>query len=137
LIAIERLSLGGPKYSSETRPVEIDRIIMSYVSITELTNQLKQEDNSYVEVLSEESMRVELAQYPNPEPKTPHKEDELYVILSGSGMVQVGSETYEVNEGDVVHVERGVEHDFFDIDSEITALIVFTGSQESVLDRSS
>jgi mannose-6-phosphate isomerase-like protein (cupin superfamily) len=108
---------------------------MSHVSTTELADRLEQNDDSYAEVLSEESMRVELAQYPNPEPKTPHKEDELYVILSGSGMVQVGSETHEINEGDVVHVEKGVEHDFFDIASEITALIVFTGSQESVLGR--
>jgi mannose-1-phosphate guanylyltransferase len=107
---------------------------MVHVSTAELANRLKQEDRSYVEALSEESMRVELAHYPNPEPKTPHKEDELYIILSGSGKVNVGTETYDVHEGDVVHVERGVEHDFFDIDSEITALIVFTGSQESVLD---
>lgn len=108
---------------------------MSHVSTTELSNRLKQENKSYVEVLSEESMRVELAHYPNPEPKTPHKEDELYVILSGSGMVHVGSETYDVTEGDVVYVEQGVEHDFFDIDDEITALIVFAGSQESVLNN--
>jgi mannose-1-phosphate guanylyltransferase len=108
---------------------------MGHASTTELSKRLKQEDTSYVEVLSEESMRVELAHYPNPEPKTPHKEDELYVILSGSGMVHVGGETYGVEEGDVVYVEQGVEHDFFDIDDEITALIVFAGSQESVLGR--
>lgn len=108
---------------------------MSHFSMAELSNQLTQQDESYVEVLSEESMQVELAHYPNPEPKTPHKEDELYVILSGSGTAHVGSETYEVEEGDVVYVEHGVEHDFSDIDDEITALIVFAGSQESVLNR--
>jgi mannose-6-phosphate isomerase-like protein (cupin superfamily) len=108
---------------------------MSHVSTTEVADRLKQEDKSYAEVLSEESMRVELARYPNPEPKTPHKEDELYVILSGSGMVHVGTETYEVDDGDVVHVEQGVEHDFFDIEDEITALVVFAGSDESVLGR--
>ena len=109
---------------------------MSHVSTAELADQLRQEDRSYAELLSEESMRVELARYPNPEPKTPHKEDELYVILSGTGVVHVGSETYEVSEGDVVYVEQGVEHDFSDIEDEITAVIVFAGSQESVLGRS-
>ena len=109
---------------------------MSHVSAAELADQLRQEDRSYVELLSEESMRVELARYPNPEPKTPHKEDELYVILSGSGRVHVGSETYDVDEGDVVYVEQGVEHDFFDIEDEITAVIVFAGSEDSVLGRS-
>lgn len=109
---------------------------MSHASTAELADQLKQETKSYVELLSEESMRVELARYPNPEPKTPHKEDELYVILSGSGRVHVGSETYDVDEGDVVYVEQGVEHDFFDIEDEITAVIVFAGSEDSVLGRS-
>jgi len=110
---------------------------MAHVSTAELADRLEQDGTSYAEVLSEESMRVELARYPNPEPKTPHREDELYVVLSGSGMVHVGTETYSVEEGDIVYVEQGLEHDFFDIDEEITALVVFTGAEESVLDRES
>jgi mannose-1-phosphate guanylyltransferase len=108
---------------------------MSHVSTTELVEQLKQGDKHYAEVLSEESMSVELGHYPNPEPKHPHKEDELYFIISGSGMAAVGDETFSIEEGDVVYVEQGVEHDFFDIDDEITALIIFTGSEDSVLGR--
>jgi mannose-6-phosphate isomerase-like protein (cupin superfamily) len=110
---------------------------MSCVSTTDLIRQLEQEDTDYVEVLSEDSLSVELAQYPNPEPKTPHKTDELYFIISGSGMVHVGNERYAVDEGDVVYVEQGVEHDFFEIDDEITALVVFPSSEDSVLGRNS
>ena len=106
---------------------------MSHVSTDELVEQLEQEDRHYGEVLSEESMSVELARYPNPEPKTPHKEDELYFIISGSGMASVDDETFAIEEGDVVYVEKGVKHDFYDIDDELTALIVFAGSEESVL----
>jgi mannose-1-phosphate guanylyltransferase len=108
---------------------------MSHISTSELVEQLEQADTNYLEVLSADSMSVELGRYPNPEPKTPHKSDELYVIISGSGQVRVGTETHAVDEGDVVYVEQGVEHDFFDIEDEITALIVFAGSDESVLDR--
>ncbi len=108
---------------------------MSHVSTSELVEQLQQEDKHYTEVLSEESMSVELGRYPNPEPKHPHKEDELYFIISGSGMAAVGSEKYAVEEGDVIYVEHGVEHDFFDIEDELTALIIFTGSEDSVLGR--
>ncbi len=109
---------------------------MTRISTTDLVTELNQADADYLEVLSEDSMSVELARYPNPAPKTPHKEDELYFIISGSGMVHVGSETYGVEEGDVVYVEQGCEHDFFDIDEEITALVVFTNSAESVLGQS-
>lgn len=109
---------------------------MSHSSTTELVEQLTEEDNHYVEVLTEDSLSVELARYPNPEPKHPHKEDELYFVISGSGMAKVGDETYAVDEGDVVFVEQGVKHDFFEIEDEMTVLVVFTNSQESVLGRS-
>jgi mannose-6-phosphate isomerase-like protein (cupin superfamily) len=108
---------------------------MSYVSTTELVNKLDEEERDYLEVFSEESMSVELARYPNPAPKTPHNEDELYFIVSGAGKIRVGEKTYSVTEGDAVYVEQGVEHDFFDIDDEITSLIVFAGTQDSVLGR--
>ena len=109
---------------------------MNHVSTTELIEGLEQENTNYVEVLSEDSLSVELARYPNPEPKTPHETDELYSIISGSGMVHVGDERCAIDEGDVVYVEQGVEHDFFDIDDEITALVVFANSEDSVLGRS-
>lgn len=108
---------------------------MSHVSTTDLIERLEEEDTDYVEVLTEDSLSVEVARYPNPAPKTPHKTDELYFVISGSGMVQVGDERYAVDEGDVVYVEEGVEHDFFDIDDEITALVIFPSSAESVLGR--
>ena len=106
---------------------------MSHISTAELIDQLEQDETNYVEVLNEESLSVEMARYPNPEPKTSHRTDELYFIISGSGMVHVGNERYAVTEGDVVYVERGVEHDFLDIDDEITALVIFPNSEDSVL----
>ncbi|MEF8851251.1 MAG: cupin domain-containing protein [Haloarculaceae archaeon] len=109
---------------------------MTRVSTTDLITRLDREDEHYLEVLSEESLSVEIARYPNPEQKTAHRTDELYFIVSGSGMAHVGNERYAVEEGDVVYVEQGVEHDFFDIDEEITALIVFADSRDSVLGSS-
>ncbi len=108
---------------------------MTRVSTAELRDRFDQEGTNYLEVLSEDSVNVELARYPNPAPKTPHSMDELYYIISGSGMAQVGDEQYAIGEGDVVYVQQGVEHDFFDIEDEMTALIVFTGGEESVLGR--
>lgn len=107
---------------------------MSHAATTELVDQLRDGEKNYAEVLSEGTMHVELARYPNPSPKHPHKEDELYYIIEGSGMVSVGEETFAVSDGDVVFVEQGTEHDFFDVDEEITALIVFAGGEESILE---
>ncbi len=109
---------------------------MTNVSTADMLAELEEGDNHYLEVLSEESLSVELARYPNPEPKTPHKTDELYYVISGTGKAYVGNERYTIEEGDVLYVEQGTEHDFFDIESEITALIIFANNDESVLGRS-
>jgi mannose-1-phosphate guanylyltransferase len=118
------------KYSSATEALDFP---MSHVSTSDLVDQLEREHTNYLEVLSKDALSVELAQYPNPEPKTAHKTAELYYIISGSGMVHVEDERYAVDEGDVVYVEQGAEHDFFDIEDEITALVVFASAEDSVL----
>jgi len=106
---------------------------MTHISTTDLIDQLEAEQTNYLEVLSTDALDVEIARYPNPEPKLPHKTDEFYFIISGSGMAHVGEDRYAVEKGDIVYVEQGLEHDFFDIDDEIVALVVFGGSENSVL----
>jgi mannose-1-phosphate guanylyltransferase len=108
---------------------------VDHTSTGDLLEQLKQEDRHYGEVLSGQWRKVERGRYPDPEHKTPHEEDELYYIISGSGTASVDEETFAIEEGDVVYVEKGVKHDFYDIDDELVALIVFAGGEESVLGR--
>ncbi|MFO7926498.1 MAG: cupin domain-containing protein [Halobacteriota archaeon] len=101
---------------------------MTHVSTGELITELENEDIQHAEVLDKESVFIEIGRYPTSSPKNPHTEDEIYYIISGSGMIRVGDETYEVEAGDVVFVDQGIEHDFFNIDEEITALTIFVGS---------
>ncbi|WP_251328520.1 cupin domain-containing protein [Haloplanus pelagicus] len=103
---------------------------MTHVSTEELIAALEEEDAQFAEVFSKESITLEIGKYPTSSPKNPHTEDEVYYIISGSGMIRVGEETYTVESGDVVFVERGLEHDFFNIDEEITALTIFVGSAD-------
>jgi mannose-1-phosphate guanylyltransferase len=103
---------------------------MTHVSTESLIRELEAEDEQFAEVLATESVTVEIGRYPTSSPKNPHTEDEIYYIISGSGMIRVGDETYDVGAGDVVFVEQGLEHDFFDIDEAITALTIFVGSAD-------
>ncbi len=103
---------------------------MTYVSTEELIRELSDEDHQFAEVIEKESVTVEIGRYPASAPKNPHTEDEIYYIISGSGMIRVGDETYDVTTGDVVFVESGLEHDFFNIEEEITALTIFVGSDD-------
>ena len=101
---------------------------MTHVSTERLIRKLEDEDAQFAEVLNETSVTVEVGTYPTSAPKNPHTEDEIYYIISGTGMIRVGDETYDIEAGDVVFVERGIEHDFFNIEEQITALTIFIGS---------
>jgi mannose-6-phosphate isomerase-like protein (cupin superfamily) len=59
---------------------------------------------------------VELGVYvlvaPEADRQQPHADDEVYVVLEGSGVLEVSGESVPVQEGDAVFVEAGAEHRF-------------------------
>jgi len=63
-----------------------------------------------------ESAGLELGVYvlvaPEPDRQQPHEDDELYLVLEGSGVLQVAGEDVPVREGTAVFVEAGAEHRF-------------------------
>ncbi len=63
-----------------------------------------------------ESPGIELGVYvlvaPEPDRQQPHADDEVYVVLEGSGVLEVSGESAPVQEGDAVFVEAGAEHRF-------------------------
>jgi mannose-6-phosphate isomerase-like protein (cupin superfamily) len=63
-----------------------------------------------------ESAGLELGVYvlvaPEPDRQQPHEDDELYVVLEGTGLLQVEGEDVPVREGTAVFVEAGADHRF-------------------------
>jgi mannose-6-phosphate isomerase-like protein (cupin superfamily) len=63
-----------------------------------------------------ESAGVELGVYvlvaPEPDRQQPHEDDEIYVVLEGSGTLEVEGKPVAVKEGDAVFVEAGADHRF-------------------------
>jgi mannose-6-phosphate isomerase-like protein (cupin superfamily) len=49
---------------------------------------------------------------PEPDRQQPHADDEIYVVLEGSGVLEVAGEPVPLGEGDAVFVEAGAEHRF-------------------------
>jgi mannose-6-phosphate isomerase-like protein (cupin superfamily) len=62
--------------------------------------------------------------------QTPHNQDELYYVVSGSGRIRVAEDDREVGPGSVVFVEAGVAHRFHTITSNLTVLVVFAPPEE-------
>lgn len=57
--------------------------------------------------------------------QVPHREDEVYVVASGSGQILVGDETRPVGPGSVIFVAANVEHRFFDFSDDLEILVLF------------
>jgi mannose-6-phosphate isomerase-like protein (cupin superfamily) len=65
------------------------------------------------------------------DPQQPHREDELYYVVSGSATITVGDEQRAVAPGSLVFVGAGVAHRFHDITERLELLVVF-GPAESL-----
>src|SRR5437588_7059033 len=49
---------------------------------------------------------------PEPDRQQPHEDDEIYVVLNGSGVLEVEGEQITGREGTAVFVEAGADHRF-------------------------
>jgi mannose-6-phosphate isomerase-like protein (cupin superfamily) len=63
-----------------------------------------------------ESAGLELGVYvlvaPEPDRQQPHEDDEVYVVLEGTGTLEVEGTAVPVREGEAVFVEAGADHRF-------------------------
>jgi mannose-6-phosphate isomerase-like protein (cupin superfamily) len=75
-----------------------------------------------------ESPALELGVYvlvaPEPDRQQPHADDEVYVVLEGSGVLEVEDASMPVQEGHAVFVEAGAEHRFTAYE-QLSLLVIF------------
>ena len=64
--------------------------------------------------------------------QSPHTEDEIYYVVSGSGRITVGDEVRPVGPGAFVYVATAVPHHFHDITEKLTLLVVFGPAEGSL-----
>jgi len=71
---------------------------------------------------------VELGVYvlvaPEPDRQQPHEDDEIYVVLEGTGVLEVEDERLELREGHAVFVPAGAEHRFVGYE-QLSVLVIF------------
>jgi mannose-6-phosphate isomerase-like protein (cupin superfamily) len=75
-----------------------------------------------------ESPGLELGVYvlvaPEPDRQQPHEDDEVYLVLEGSGTLEVEEERVDVREGQAVFVPAGADHRFIGYE-QLAVLVVF------------
>ena len=74
------------------------------------------------------SGRLEVGVYvlvaPEPDRQQPHADDEIYIGLDGTGVLEVGDESFPIEVGQALFVEAGVEHRFTAYE-QLAVLVIF------------
>jgi len=63
--------------------------------------------------------------------QTPHREDEIYYVVRGKAKMRLGNEERAIHKGDVIFVEKNLEHRFFDTAEELVLLVIFAPAESS------
>jgi mannose-6-phosphate isomerase-like protein (cupin superfamily) len=61
---------------------------------------------------------------PEPDRQQPHDDDEVYVVLEGSGVLDVEGESVDLREGHAAFVPAGADHRFSAYE-QLTVLVIF------------
>ena len=74
-------------------------------------------------------LEVELYAPRGSDPQTPHKRDEVYVVVSGSGEFVGGENRYTFGPGDFLFVAAGVAHRFENFSDDLAVWVLFYGPE--------
>jgi mannose-6-phosphate isomerase-like protein (cupin superfamily) len=61
--------------------------------------------------------------------QTPHQEDEIYYVVRGKAKMRLGREQRFISQGNVIFVEKNLEHRFFDIAEDLELLVIFAPAE--------
>lgn len=102
-----------------------------FTTITDIDVQRVRSGKAYREFLRVPSMSAGLyvlapgAQ----DTQSPHHEDEMYYVVRGRARFRAGAEDREVSAGSVLFVAAEVEHQFYEIQEELAALVFFAPAE--------
>ncbi|MCY0918356.1 MULTISPECIES: cupin domain-containing protein [unclassified Streptomyces] len=101
---------------------------MKVFRLDELESERAANDGAYLQFLRERNMSVGLYALDagQSDPQQPHRQDEVYYVVSGRASITVGEETETVANGSVVYVPAGVPHRFHHITEPLKVLVVFS-----------
>ncbi len=81
----------------------------------------------FVEAFRHGTMSVELYAPRGVDTQTPHRQDEIYVVVRGEGEFQNGASRHRFGAGDLLFVPAGVEHRFLNFSNDLAVWVIFHG----------
>lgn len=101
-----------------------------HISIEKAIEHLQKETESRSTVLLKYgTMSVEYYAPQYVDPQTPHRQDEIYVIASGSSIFFRNGERVQCKAGDILFVPARMEHRFEDFSDDFATWVIFYGKE--------
>ena len=98
------------------------------ISIEEARKAIPGENGErYAVLLERGQLEVELYQPQSVDPQQPHRRDEVYIVVAGSGTYVVGNERMTFGPGDFLFAPAGSVHRFEFFSQDLTLWVIFYG----------
>ena len=96
------------------------RSILGETSVNEASQK-------FVTLFEHGTLKIELYEPIKADFQTPHRQDEAYVILDGTGIFEMADERLPFAPGDFLFVAAGVPHRFTKFGESMTTWVIFYG----------
>ena len=83
--------------------------------------------NSFTTLFQHGTMSVEVYRPEGIDLQQPHEQDEIYIIISGTGIFYNDGERTDFSAGDLLFVKAGKEHRFEDFSEDFSTWVIFYG----------
>lgn len=105
--------------------------VMKAFELEDLLRSTKASGQRYYEFLRVPAMSIGIyaPTVKSGDPQKPHKQDEVYYVLSGVASIEVEGEKQPVNAGSVVYVPALAKHRFVDITEDLEILVFFAPAE--------
>lgn len=99
----------------------------NHIDVKEGLAKLNESGNLFLEVFNHGTLSVEVYKPEKEDLQKPHERDEIYVIISGSGIFFKDGEETAFNAGDFLFVKAGAEHRFKNFSDDFATWVFFYG----------
>lgn len=100
--------------------------------LKEIRDKLKGDPVEYLEFLNVPALNCGIYSLAagSTDMQAPHDEDEVYLVLSGKARMHLGNEDRDIGPGSLLYVGATTEHSFFEIEEDMTLLVMFATSPQ-------
>lgn len=97
------------------------------ISTADAIETLKKDKAYFAKLFEHGTLQLEVYKPEKVDNQTPHSQDEIYIVISGSGEFLNNGERTSFGPGDFLFVPAGVEHRFENFTDDFATWVIFYG----------